>query len=372
MHQHASTLHNSRCANARSPSPLLSDFPSPSSLFWASSSAAAASQSSPSLYVFPFLFCRTAPPSHLQRVALLTQLSVDRVPALLRLARTWRGPISAAVLVRTPAELAELYSAYLAHPLLQSHVTFHVCVETDDRAKYPVNLLRNVAMRHEFLEFVLMLDVDFVGNEAMQQELQDVVAAVWDGERAREGGRFLAVVPAFEMEGFVDEADVPREKARMARLYERMEARQVHYLKGVHAHQPTHYARWMMPQQQQFYEISYDYLYEPYYVVRRAECPWYDQRFVGYGNDKASHAYEMAAAGFQFFVAPRSFIVHQDHGEPSWRADQSSSASWEMWFEFIRDMAAKYPDFKQTIPAWLFHSCLIGDCPTFWEWEEIY
>lgn len=304
--------------------------------------------------------------SALHRVSLLTQLSVDRLDSLVSLAAAWQSRLSAAVIVRSVEELATLQRRYAAEPLLRQLASLHLLIGSAEE-KYPVNRLRNVALEHErHAEFVLMVDVDFICNPGMAGELNALVARLWDsGDEQRP---LCAVVPAFEL---LPGVAYPRSKEALRRLYYTLAAFQVHYFKGVHAHQPTDYPRWMDAVQGAHYQIAYDYLYEPYVVLRRQQSPRYDEDFIGYGNDKASHAYELQAAGFRFVVAPDSFIIHRDHGEPAWRADQSSSESWDNWWLFVRRIRHKYPAFRQIVPTWLYASCLAGDCPLFWEWEEI-
>eukprot|EP01104_Vermistella_antarctica_P004631 TRINITY_DN1504_c0_g1_i4.p1 TRINITY_DN1504_c0_g1~~TRINITY_DN1504_c0_g1_i4.p1 ORF type:complete len:598 (-),score=66.91 TRINITY_DN1504_c0_g1_i4:1276-3069(-) len=140
---------------------------------------------------------------------------------------------------------------------------------------------------------------------------------------------------------------------------------QVHYFKGRRAHLPTDYDRWYSYQvttaaattstathsslhplassitscslqpnthegggdsvvNSHVYEVEYDYLYEPYVVVDRRISPRYDERFIGYGNDKSAHTYELVASGHRLAVLPHSFLIHQDHGVPAWRKDQGS------------------------------------------------
>lgn len=65
------------------------------------------------------------------------------------------------------------------------------------------------------------------------------------------------------------------------------------------------------------YTVKYKFPYEPYILAPRF-IPRYDVRFFGYGNDKASHNYEINAAGFQFNVFPKHFVVHVRHPQGSW------------------------------------------------------
>jgi len=111
-------------------------------------------------------------------------------------------------------------------------------------------------------------------------------------------------------------------------------------------------------------------MYEPYVLLDKRQSPWYDELFVGYGNDKTSYTYELVAAGFDFYVAPNSFIFHLDHGLPSWR--QYSSYHWMLpwtrWATFVRRVRKQY-DFILAVPDWLKEECAQNrSCPMFWNW----
>ena len=89
------------------------------------------------------------------------------------------------------------------------------------------------------------------------------------------------------------------------------------------AHRPTNYSAWQTASKP--YRVEYDYMWEPYVVVRKDhhQAVRYDERFVGYGNDKTSYTLELLAAGFEFVVLPESFILHVEHGTPRWRKHAS-------------------------------------------------
>jgi len=44
-----------------------------------------------------------------------------------------------------------------------------------------------------------------------------------------------------------------------------------------------------------------------------------DERFRGYGHDKEAHIYELAKAGYEFFVLPSVFVVHVHHPDTAWK-----------------------------------------------------
>jgi len=167
------------------------------------------------------------------------------------------------------------------------------------------------------------------------------------------------VIPAFE----VKHNQFPATKRELVELTKSETAYQVHYYKGIHAHAPTDYNKWITSYSP--YEVAYEYSYEPYVVIRRDLCPLFDERFIGYGNDKSSHSYELAVAGFKLIVLPEPFIIHKNHPSPAWRADQGSGDAWRRWAGFTRLMQFKYGKTVE-VPQWLKDACNQGDCPQFW------
>jgi glycosyltransferase involved in cell wall biosynthesis len=351
------------------------------------------------------------------------QLSADRSDALVRLAERWLGPLSVAALVRTQAELDRLRDAWADSAALQRYADLHVRV-VDLYDKYPANHLRNDALRHCSTRYVVTLDVDFVPNPGMRPQLL-ALRALWadahtdtasptppstgspaassasaplaapstptttvslsieerlpavdwlpqtpprGDQRTHSSSRLAVVLAALEWAGKTG-AVQPRSKREVVVENARDLVYQVHLYKGVNAHRATHYAQWYASTRP--YEVRYDYLWEPYVMLLRESCPLFDERFIGYGNDKASHTYELQAAGFRFVVAPQPFIIHQDHGVPTWRKDQGSGDAWLRWTQFANDVATRYHGFIEPVPEWLKQACRNGDCPPFWEWINV-
>ena len=63
------------------------------------------------------------------------------------------------------------------------------------------------------------------------------------------------------------------------------------------------------------YEVKYAWQYEPWGLMQRHQTPLFDERFRGYGYNKAVWARWMAALGHKFMVHPTAFMVHQPHQE---------------------------------------------------------
>ena len=61
------------------------------------------------------------------------------------------------------------------------------------------------------------------------------------------------------------------------------------------------------------YNITYDYLFEPYTIVHKQGLPEYYPTFRGFAFNKMSFFMEAHYLGFQFQVLPDAFVVHMNH-----------------------------------------------------------
>ncbi|ORY02317.1 hypothetical protein K493DRAFT_323323 [Basidiobolus meristosporus CBS 931.73] len=68
----------------------------------------------------------------------------------------------------------------------------------------------------------------------------------------------------------------------------------------VNGHGSTDYTRWYASKQ-------------PYVIVKKEGAPWSNERFLGYGGNKAACPYEIYLSGIEHWVLPNDFIVHQNH-----------------------------------------------------------
>lgn len=302
-----------------------------------------------------FFLCASDTPDT-QDVTILIQMTLERFNTLIEVAHRWSGPLSIVLYVpQNDYFVTEIKRLYNKHEVLQKYADIHILYEEESR--YPINHLRNLAMKYARTQYVLTLDVDFIPNPDMREQLREATSRLKESST-----REALVIPAFE----VPSGDYPNTKKDLKMLHKVNKAYQVHLYKGKHAHLPTNYNKWMETDEP--YEVDYEYSYEPYFVIKRQDCPLYDERFIGYGNDKSSHAYELAAAGFHFLVIPEPFIIHKDHPTPPWRSDQGSLESWARWSDFVKDMNWKY-GFLLPVPKWLQDACISGDCPQFWLWN---
>ena len=244
------------------------------------------------------LQARKFTPSSTNDVTWVTQFTTDRLNIFRQMLERWSGPVSVALYTQNlEADLREIAP-------FRDRVDFHLVGAS--QGLYPVNTLRNVALDNSRTDFVILADVDFVPSAGIHEYVIRNLAE-WGKDTKK-----LYVFPAFEIDG--TKQDVPTDKAALKAMGARIH--QVHNDKGRDiAHKYTDYARWADAAEP--YAVDYKFPYEPYFLAPRT-IPRYDVRFFGYGNDKASHGYELNAAGYTFMVAPEAFVVHVPHPQGAW------------------------------------------------------
>lgn len=79
-------------------------------------------------------------------------------------------------------------------------------------------------------------------------------------------------------------------------------------------HNNTDYVRYYTALPGAVYRVTeYQAAYEPYIIFRRDALAWCDERFVGYGANKAACVFELHLAGTALYVLADHFLIHQTH-----------------------------------------------------------
>lgn len=283
------------------------------------------------------------------------------------MAAAWAGGISCAVHVPSEPEAAaaaiqaidNMYAAACEQPGFADRISLTLCQEPFPRAAagddgaswasplYPINVLRNAALRAAKTDLVFLLDVDFVPSEGAHSALQALA-------RAHVLDRQALVVPAVELPGAEGaEGELPQSKGEVAQLLRAGKAEGFHVTRYPRGHQATDFDRWLAESEGGVYPVEYEEGFEPYVVCRRLEVPAYDERFRGYGLNKVAHLRRMAIVdGFEFLVASSAFVSAREHqGSPDWLRTfgpsrdhinvQRLQALWDVAIaEMARDAAA--------------------------------
>ncbi|ORZ05706.1 glycosyl-transferase for dystroglycan-domain-containing protein [Lobosporangium transversale] len=320
-------------------------------------------------------------------VTITTLITPDRYGVFLKLVKQYRGPISVATHIRKgpdqDARFHELNQFFKEHSILRKYVDLHVIV---DQVDLQLNMWRNVARMFARTNYFMMLDVDFhipsglknhMHHDPRIQELLSSGAAL--------------VIPAFEYDIKHDPKDskyFPDTKAELLPLLEKKHIRVFHdsFPPG---HAATDTPRWIKmskraienaerPVGWQIGEVEEDtiedtikdtgritehereeYLeqeaggerpykvtafepkYEPYIILKREGTPWCDERFVGYGANKAACLFEIYISGIDFWVMPQDFLIHQYHDYPTTNRKNGRILNKQLFVHFQQEICFK-------------------------------
>ncbi|KAI9184608.1 hypothetical protein H9P43_003663 [Blastocladiella emersonii ATCC 22665] len=282
----------------------------------------------------PYLLRASSPVAH-DDITIATMITPERIPRLQALAATYPGPVSVTLYLdstdraTTGSVLTSLLELRAADRNIAERVDLHLVVDPHPRQ---LNYWRNVARVFARSELVMQVDVDFAlctdlrahvrGNPAL---LEPVLA-----------GRKVYVVPAFEYvfdhnaemneTRIVPASEFPTTKPDLVRAVRRGELAMFH-ASWWPGHGPTLYPSWLnisvatdADRAAAVYPVpddKYSVHYEPYVVMRRDLAAWCDERFVGYGANKAACLYEVYLSGVEFAVLPDDWLIHQDHDYPA-------------------------------------------------------
>lgn len=190
---------------------------------------------------------------------------------------------------------------------MQAYVDIHLIIDKYDRQ---FNMWRNIAKLFTRTEYLMMLDVDF-------HLCTDFRKSIWQNAELAtmlRSGKVAFVVPAFE---YLDQKDgldwrtFPTKKSQLVDQVNNMKLDSFHST-WVSGHGATNYSHWYTTDQT--YPVTqYEYSYEPYIIYKKEGTPWCDERFIGYGANKAACLYEIYISGVDFWVLPNDFLIHQSH-----------------------------------------------------------
>ena len=263
---------------------------------------------------------KTAPPNS---VTLVTQISFERISRIDEHCQRWPGPISVALfladdeLVPLIQMLKDEFMCMSTSRRLQVHLVFR------NTTMYPVNMLRNVAMKYVQTPYVFILDADFspFGNfnflplQIVHDSLpQAVVIPAFEMSNSNE---YLFIFLFnfsfhFTIHSRLSELGATAEKSILLDFIKKKGiVKPFHMAKWFPGHGPTNFSKWYNSSEP--YTIKWAPFFEPYVIVKLKHLPRFDERFVGYGYNKVSFFDELYALNYTFVVHPSSFVVHMPH-----------------------------------------------------------
>ncbi|KAK0212512.1 glycosyltransferase family 49 protein [Desarmillaria ectypa] len=263
--------------------------------------------------IVPF-FYRASGHFDREDITITTIITSNRFHVFARLVERYRGPISVTIHVNNDTThildlLDSLETLYTSSPQMSRFVDVHLVVDFFDRQ---FNMWRNIARFFARTDFVMMLDIDFylcTDFRAAIRNSKPIMAKLREGRAA-------LVIPAFEYtthEEGTDHSTFPKTKETLKTLVETKQIDMFH-ASWAPGHNSTDYGRFYAASPGEVYQVTqYQSAYEPYVIFRADGPPWCDERFVGYGGNKAACLYEMYLSGISFYVLADHFIIHQNH-----------------------------------------------------------
>ncbi|CDO70899.1 Glycosyltransferase Family 49 protein [Trametes cinnabarina] len=353
--------------------------------------------------IIPFYFKATGPVD-LDDVTITTLVTNNRFRVFKQLVERYRGPISVTIHIPLPLHssfsslkpdhpsrvaLDNLHALYASSPLFSEFVDVHLALSpftsalSAGRVPSPegeggrqFNVWRNVARLLARTEFVMMLDVDFAVCTDWRGAVRDALRTAASlpnrhGARTerrpfnsinsadvvkklREGTAAL-VVPAFEyvrQEEGVDQHTFPADKqARLfaARALLRLATISPPVIASFHAswgpgHNSTDYDKYysIPPGSHTVYKVDqYQSAYEPY-VITSKRVSWCDERFAGYGGNKAACLFEMYLSGVSFYVLSDHFLIHQSHRYDEEARREERKSNRKLYSDFKEESCLRY------------------------------
>ncbi|XP_060130581.1 xylosyl- and glucuronyltransferase LARGE2 isoform X2 [Zootoca vivipara] len=269
-------------------------------------------------------------------VTLVAQLSMDRLQMLEAICKHWTGPISLA-LYMSDAEAQQFLRYAQASEVLSNrrNVAYHIVYK--EGQFYPVNFLRNIALKNAQTSYVFLTDIDFLPMYGLYEYLRTSILQLELPKK-----KAALIVPAFETLHY--RLTFPKSKAELLSMLDMGSLYTFRYHVWPQGHAPTDYAKWRTATVP--YRVEWQLHFEPYVVVRR-DCPLYDQRFVGFGWNKVSHIMELDAQENELLVLPNAFMIHMPHA-PSFDISKFRLSSTyrdcleTLREEFHQDLSRKY------------------------------
>ncbi|KAI0757386.1 glycosyl-transferase for dystroglycan-domain-containing protein [Daedaleopsis nitida] len=334
-------------------------------------------------------------------VTITTLVTTNRFRVFKQLVERYRGPISVTIHIPLPLHsslsslppdhptrvaLNSLHVLYASSPLFPKLVDVHlalspfasalsseVVASTVGEGGRQFNVWRNAARLFARTEFVMMLDVDFAVCTDWRGIVRDAVRAasstpirhlVRTGRRSqdpsqgsantteivqrlREGTAAL-VVPAFEyvkQEEGVDQRAFPADKEALVRLAQaNPPVIATFHASWAPGHNSTNYQKYysIPPGSGAMYKVEqYQSAYEPY-VITSKRVSWCDERFAGYGGNKAACLFELYLSGVSFYVLSDHFLIHQSHKYEEEARREERKSNRKVYADFKEEACLRY------------------------------
>lgn len=131
-------------------------------------------------------------------------------------------------------------------------------------------------------------------------------------------------------------------------------------------HGSTNYTRYYDAAPGEVYRVQgYTHSYEPYVIYKKEGSPWSvipslstirslglrtyassycrcDERFIGYGGNKAACLFELYLSGVSFYVLPDDFLIHQSHAYAEKARKHERKYNRKLYTDFREELCFRY------------------------------
>ncbi|KAK4705066.1 hypothetical protein P7C70_g1145, partial [Phenoliferia sp. Uapishka_3] len=326
--------------------------------------------------VIPYYYRASAPDQpgfNKEDISITTLVTSNRFKVFERLVQQYQGPVSATVHVSDTSTHSELLqdldALYTSSPAMMKYVDVHLVYDPFDRQ---FNMWRNVAKffartevsqlslhgiigllatilppgADQFIplhvkQYVMMLDVDFW----LCTDFRSRILGSAEIMSRLKGGMAAFVVPAFEFHKQSDGVDpdtFPSEKADLVDLVKADKIGMFHK-SWAPGHGSTNYTRYYDAKPGEVYRVQgYTHSYEPYVIFKKEGSPWCDERFIGYGGNKAACLFELYLSGVSFYVLPDDFLIHQSHAYAEKARKHERRYNRKLYTDFREELCFRY------------------------------
>ncbi|EAU91462.2 hypothetical protein CC1G_01951 [Coprinopsis cinerea okayama7 len=264
--------------------------------------------------VVPYFYRATGPFSE-DEVTITSIITSDRLDVFARLVERYQGPISVTFHVKNSTQqqvsqiLDYLQKIVTASETVVRFADIHLVLDSFDRQ---FNTWRNIARLFARTNFVMMLDIDFYLCTDFRLTLRN---NPWVRAKLEEGLSAF-VIPAFEYTDPRQEKGFSTFPTTKQDLLSKIKAGTISmfHASWKPGHNSTDYPKFYNAPAGDVYKVTtYQSAYEPYVIFKKAGPPWCEERFVGYGGNKAACLFEMYLSGMNYYVLADHFIIHQKH-----------------------------------------------------------
>lgn len=246
---------------------------------------------------------------------LVVQSSADRIGFVSILLERWKGRVALAVLYPLNTSRETIMDSIRGLP--QRVAIINVIHKGGE---YPVNILRNMAIKLVNTTHFLLVDVDMVPSEDLEELILHETMSTWLANP-----KMALVVPAFEHRVEAPCLSVaeclsstPTNFQQLTTCIHRAQCQPFqHVFSNATSQSSTDTPHWLRlnPTQRTYPILCFQSLrYEPFVVLPNSpSTPGFFERFVGYGKNRAQHLTHLRFLGFDFRVLGKGFLFHQAH-----------------------------------------------------------